>query len=110
MIEAIPVSCQKGIPAQIAMLGARLLREADSHVGHVLDYPLEIKRCQRVNIHIGSRVHKIDGVGNAVANGPLDGIHIVPKGADEWAIRNRSEEHTSELQSPVRLVCRLLPE
>ena len=61
-----------------------MLRKADSHVGHVLDYPLEIKRCQRVNIHVGSRVHKIDGVGNAVANGPLDGIHIVPKRADEF--------------------------
>src|SRR6266487_4880399 len=27
-----------------------------------------------------------------------------------WAMRERSEEHTSELQSPVHLVCRLLLE
>src|SRR5690348_17490032 len=28
----------------------------------------------------------------------------------EWILRARSEEHTSELQSPVHLVCRLLLE
>src|SRR5690348_17453326 len=35
--------------------------------------------------------------------------HAVAPGAHATA-RDRSEEHTSELQSPVHLVCRLLPE
>src|SRR5256885_7264497 len=34
-----------------------------------------------------------------------------PAGDDEWPVlRTRSEEHTSELQSPCNLVCRLLLE
>src|SRR5947208_4489841 len=32
------------------------------------------------------------------------------KGPDDWVARARSEEHTSELQSPDHLVCRLLLE
>src|SRR5438876_6802919 len=43
--------------------------------------------------------------------------HVVPAGVVEagldslrWAHTVRSEEHTSELQSPVHLVCRLLLE
>src|SRR5438876_3167456 len=35
-------------------------------------------------------------------------LHGFPEFWYEW--KNRSEEHTSELQSPVQLVCRLLPE
>src|SRR5438876_6927026 len=41
----------------------------------------------------------------------LRGLRRAPRrspGADE-GVRTRSEEHTSELQSPVHLVCRLLP-
>src|SRR5690348_17912505 len=40
------------------------------------------------------------------------GVGIGPKGGDSSAkiAQNRSEEHTSELQSPVHLVCRLLLE
>src|SRR5256885_11540041 len=34
----------------------------------------------------------------------------VPVGADPKPLRRRSEEHTSELQSPCNLVCRLLLE
>src|SRR2546426_6469567 len=37
---------------------------------------------------------------------PLDGTNP----ANEWNARRRSEEHTSELQSPCNLVCRLLLE
>src|SRR5256885_6813777 len=33
-----------------------------------------------------------------------------PRGQRRPATRSRSEEHTSELQSPCKLVCRLLPE
>src|SRR5438876_5887517 len=35
---------------------------------------------------------------------------IVKKPAPSWLPSRRSEEHTSELQSPVHLVCRLLLE
>src|SRR5258708_24938776 len=40
------------------------------------------------------------------------GIHrqVVPLHPDRWAAWIRSEEHTSELQSPDHLVCRLLLE
>src|SRR5690348_17393145 len=46
----------------------------------------------------------------------VDGLHVVDVasgegyGANVLAQRARSEEHTSELQSPVHLVCRLLLE
>src|SRR5450759_419212 len=59
------------------MLGTWLLRKPDSQVGHVLDYPFEIKGGQRVNIHVWRGVHKVDGIRNAVTNSPLDRIHIV---------------------------------
>src|SRR5205807_8581683 len=44
----------------------------------------------------------------------LVAVHLVGLGLAVWAvalaIRRRSEEHTSELQSPCNLVCRLLLE
>src|SRR5688500_19865471 len=39
--------------------------------------------------------------------GPSDGVAILALGG--YGRRHRSEEHTSELQSPCHLVCRLLP-
>src|SRR5207248_10121585 len=39
----------------------------------------------------------------------VDGFHVKPEHIAD-AIENRSEEHTSELQSPYDLVCRLLLE
>src|SRR5690348_18031031 len=41
---------------------------------------------------------------------PIHGIHGNQKGENARALDVRSEEHTSELQSPVHLVCRLLLE
>src|SRR5690348_17641828 len=38
------------------------------------------------------------------------GCPVAPSAADEHSDRTSSEEHTSELQSPVHLVCRLLLE
>src|SRR5256885_2723996 len=40
----------------------------------------------------------------------LLGIHIIGEGASDVDPQERSEEHTSELQSPCNLVCRLLLE
>src|SRR5256885_9767437 len=37
-------------------------------------------------------------------------IWVLLNGADDGFAADRSEEHTSELQSPCNLVCRLLPE
>src|SRR5258708_38866497 len=82
-MREVPVCCQKGVPAEVALLWAWLLREANSHISHVLDYPIEIKWGQRVDIHVGRGVHEIDSVGNAIANGPLERIHIVPQRAYE---------------------------
>src|SRR5690348_18408506 len=44
---------------------------------------------------------------------PLDGVVVADVDVHEASLRSawsRSEEHTSELQSPVHLVCRLLLE
>src|SRR5688500_19171971 len=43
------------------------------------------------------------------ASGPV-GIRKAPRPPVAFAMRDRSEEHTSELQSPCNLVCRLLLE
>src|SRR5690348_17457316 len=41
---------------------------------------------------------------------PPQGLYVILEGELEIVKRIRSEEHTSELQSPVHLVCRLLLE
>src|SRR5437879_12724175 len=41
---------------------------------------------------------------------PYDEVQAVTGGARDVRARQRSEEHTSELQSPMYLVCRLLLE
>src|SRR5256885_6204918 len=54
----------------------------------------------------------------ALLTGPILGLRVINLGgeacpqalAERWAGRSRSEEHTSELQSPCNLVCRLLLE
>src|SRR5256885_12082269 len=46
-----------------------------------------------------------------VGNSPEEFGHFVRAEMDKWgALARRSEEHTSELQSPCNLVCRLLLE
>src|SRR5256885_12168050 len=42
--------------------------------------------------------------------GPHNGAQVIAKAWSDPAFRQRSEEHTSELQSPCNLVCRLLLE
>src|SRR5690348_18000336 len=46
----------------------------------------------------------------SLAHAELQAAHIGVVAADEATDNVRSEEHTSELQSPVHLVCRLLLE
>src|SRR5256885_4089836 len=53
------------------------------------------------------------GRGNLTGRVALEGrtVHILDTIADpEYTLTERSEEHTSELQSPCNLVCRLLLE
>src|SRR2546430_13206014 len=50
------------------------------------------------------------GVGGAVGLGELDGLVERDPGRDLRTVIQRSEEHTSELQSQSNLVCRLLLE
>src|SRR6266480_5089903 len=83
LFTSIAFCGQKCIPAQFAILWAWMFRETDSHISHMLDHPIEIKRSQRVNIHVWSRVHEVDRVRNAVTNGPLKGVHIVSQCAHE---------------------------
>src|SRR5438876_6388255 len=48
---------------------------------------------------------------NISGSGERDGYNMLPRRGKFRAVRTiRSEEHTSELQSPVHLVCRLLLE
>src|SRR5690348_17473646 len=49
-------------------------------------------------------------VGARFARGSGSGRSAAPRGAAGHGRPHRSEEHTSELQSPVHLVCRLLLE
>src|SRR5437764_7858770 len=62
----------------------------------------------RSHVH-GARAHQLPGVAleRPVLVGGDDGVHVAEQ---EQAPLERSEEHTSELQSPMYLVCRLLLE
>src|SRR5207244_12112523 len=52
-------------------------------------------------------VAAISAVGRAAAEADAIAVSIVQRGAHALARAARSEEHTSELQSPDHLVCRL---
>src|SRR5207248_8892469 len=44
--------------------------------------------------------------GSVKLNRPIVGMASTPTGKGYWLVASRSEEHTSELQSPYDLVCR----
>src|SRR5437764_9612031 len=52
----------------------------------------------------------VEEVGVEVVEVPVEQLGGVAPGLDEVRVPDRSEEHTSELQSPMYLVCRLLLE
>src|SRR5437879_10185899 len=63
----------------------------------------------------GREIEKIGSTGRAIAHVEIeirdDAGNRLPSGENgEICLRGRSEEHTSELQSPMYLVCRLLLE
>src|SRR5256885_4182503 len=62
--------------------------------------------------HEQQRVERVEPeeVGEDEEIGRLDDVRHAAYSARAWGERPRSEEHTSELQSPCNLVCRLLLE
>ena len=72
------------------------------------------------DIHLGTTHSKVNQIsdflsrvdcGRLILNGDIiDGWHLQKSGISKWKAEHRSEEHTSELQSPCNLVCRLLLE
>src|SRR5207248_10838286 len=62
-----------------------------------------------MNIHQTNRLTKFPGVGQEVSISICRSLGAV-RSIIRAAMRRRSEEHTSELQSPYDLVCRLLLE
>src|SRR5690348_17918225 len=72
----------------------------DEHVGGVADHEDEVGHGRRIDVATGAGPHD-------------DGDLRHDAGRDDVSLEDfavRSEEHTSELQSPVHLVCRLLLE
>src|SRR5437762_10268113 len=69
-------------------------------VGRLL-HPLADDLAERVRVLAG--VEQRDGAGERLAQGVVRALLVLGE-------RLRSEEHTSELQSPMYLVCRLLLE
>src|SRR5256885_5631749 len=58
-----------------------------------------------------TRLSRMNGYGSQCANQPTTLRMIQMASKSDWMMMNRrSEEHTSELQSPCNLVCRLLLE
>src|SRR6266446_8190474 len=81
------------------------------HIGHALNFTLQdvLVRHQRMR---GRDVLWQPGTDHAgIATEIVVGNQLVAEGTTKRALgRDRSEEHTSELQSPCNLVCRLLLE
>src|SRR5690348_17882509 len=72
--------------------------------------PAQAYGLMQVTPEAGRYVCKRAGVGFDLARMKTDPVYNTALGAAELGglIEDRSEEHTSELQSPVHLVCRLL--
>src|SRR5690348_16795753 len=83
-----------------------------SEVGTVLSVGDGIARIYGLdNVQAGEMVEFENGTKGMALNLEADNVGVVIFGSDsEISEGSRSEEHTSELQSPVHLVCRLLLE
>src|SRR5437879_12907324 len=70
---------------------------------------LPISHLGRTEAVYTARFRTVGGLG---AGDPVETGPCTPPGFAPWGVsaRNRSEEHTSELQSPMYLVCRRLHE
>ena len=61
----------------------RFLGFPDGQIGDGLDDPLEVFWAYGVEVGVGGGVHEVDGVGDAVFDGELDGVEIVAEGPAE---------------------------
>src|SRR4051794_41309079 len=68
-----------------------------------------IRRPPRSTLFPYTTLFRSPGCSSSAAKRLLTSAWPAPAGRSSWP-RSRSEEHTSELQSPVHLVCRLLLE
>src|SRR5256885_17165329 len=73
-------------------------------------YTLSLHDALPIYIVIGAHVEAEDLVHFIIARGEHDHRRGVPLANPPAELETRSEEHTSELQSPCNLVCRLLLE
>ena len=60
-----------------------LLGFADGEFGYGVDDPVEAFFAYGVEVGVGGWVHEVDGVGDAVFYGELDGVEIVTEGFAE---------------------------
>src|SRR5256885_11182356 len=75
---------------------------------HGREEPVEMAVCRIAGDHVAWRErHHIRDMEPVIAERPQD-LHQVLLRSPSKDLANRSEEHTSELQSPCNLVCRLL--
>ena len=59
------------------------LRFGDGEVGDFFHDPVEIGLAHGVQVGVGGGIHEVNGVGDAVFDGELDGVEIVAEGAAE---------------------------
>src|SRR2546425_8915237 len=69
-----------------------------------------IRRPPRSTLFPYTTLFRSPGVDASVIRRRLELVDVGPVGLDDRLLRDRSEEHTSELQSLAYLVCRLLLE
>src|SRR5450759_237991 len=67
------------LPAQIGALCRRLECLLNDQIGHVLNDPLEVLRCDGAVVKVRNRIKKVDRVRNSVPDSELDRIHVVPE-------------------------------
>ena len=72
----------------------------DREVGYFFDDPVEVGLAYGVQIGVGGGIHEVDGVGDAIFDGELDGVEVVAEGAaeDERILLHAGEQF--------RVVCR----
>src|SRR5688500_19592393 len=75
-----------------------------SVLAHVRDAPLHERVDQHRAVALGEEAQRLGVVEGQDAH--VEQAHVL----QQRPLEVRSEEHTSELQSPCNLVCRLLPE
>src|SRR5256885_11230876 len=84
-------------------------------IGHSHDFAAEIRLIAQKGVHIPALLPQVGSAIEALLDRARELHEQLPQEPPTFThgdkkIRTRSEEHTSELQSPCNLVCRLLLE